>query len=306
MGQQFCTSCGAKLNDGTRFCENCGAKVEEIPAPTASSPEITETGPSSAPETAPDRKFPVVIVAVIIIGLVALGAAAFFLLPMLQGGPLPALPGQTTTIPTTIPTPEPTTPVTTVITTAPTPTPEPFPDAYRIKEIFSFNEGKYASRATVYRYWINETYHWHNDMDNKYYTEPVRPAPGYKYVFIFVNIENIGTDAYPYPKSNLITLISEGNEYHVDTSHYLPDKSGNLKATPIEVQEIEFLSDYFNLEHVEDYGYSHATMSDFIYPGQGNAIDGYLIYRVPESLDPKKTYVHIVFDGQDQAVWKLT
>ena len=306
MGQQFCTACGSKLTPGTKFCENCGAPVEPAPPGAAvSSPVIPAQIPPADPAPGSKRISPLVIVAGIMIVLVIIAAAAaLVILPNVLGGSLPSLPGQATTVPTTIPTPVPTTiPVT--VTTVPTPVPDPFPDAYHIRELFSYNEGKYASRATVYRYWVNETYHWHNDLDNKYYTEPGRPDPASKYLLVFVNIENLGSDGYPYPKSNMIVIHNGGQVYHVDTAHFLPDKSGGRDETPVEIQEIELFSDYYNLEHVEDYGYSHGTTQDFVYPGQGNAVDGYLIYKVPASLKPEESYVEIVFDGQDHAVWKL-
>jgi hypothetical protein len=93
--------------------------------------------------------------------------------------------------------------------------------------------------------------------------------------------------------------------YGIDESHYIPDKTGNLEATPIEVGEFVNMYDLFNTERVEDYGLSHGTMSDFVYPGESNAIDGYLIYEVPQSLTPDKTFVDISFNSQDRAVWKL-
>lgn len=310
MGQKFCTVCGAQLAGGIRFCESCGAPVEPEPSVQATaSPGMNRvsgvgSNTTPAPPGTGTGKFPVTIVAGVVIVLIIAALAVLVVLPKLQDGSLTNLAGQQTPVPTTLPAPAPTT-VTVVTTLAPTPPPDPFPDAYALRELFNFNEGKYASRATVYRYWMNETYQWHNDMDNRYYTEPGRPNPDYKYLLIFVNIENLGSDGYPYPKSNMIVVHNADNLYRVDTSHYLPDKAGDAKATPIEIMEVEHMSDYFNLERVEDYGYSHGTTQDFIYPGQGNAIDGYLIYKVPASLTPENTYVEIVFDGQDRAVWKL-
>jgi len=307
MGQQFCTECGAKLAKGTRFCESCGAPVEQV-TPSADSSPAPGTIPQNppVPETGVPGRFPVRIIAGIIILLIIAAVAVLVLLPKLQDGTLPGLGGQQpaptpTIIATPVPVPE------TVVTTAlPTPPPDPFPEAYAVGELFYYNnESKYTSRATVYRYWMNETYQWHNDMDNKYYTEPGRPNPDYKYLLIFVNIENLGSDAYPYPKSNMIVVHNGGNLYRVDTSHYLPDKAGNPKATAVEIQEIEHMPDYFNFELVEDYGYSHGTTQDFVFPGKGNAVDGYLIYNVPATLSLENTYVEIVFDGQDRAVWKL-
>jgi hypothetical protein len=308
MGQQFCTVCGAKLSEGLKFCESCGTPVElKQASPVTVSSPVQGPPPGPVAGTPPDGsagKFPMKIIAGIVIVLVIAAALILVVLPKIQGGSLPVLPGQVSPTPTIITTPTPA-PVTIVTTVVPTNPPDPFPNAYKLRELFNFNEGKYKSRATVYRYWINETYHWHNDMDNKYYTEPDRPKPDYKYLLIFVNIENIGSDGYPYPKANMIVVHNNGNLYKVDSTHYLPDKAGNLKATPIEILELETQSDYFKIERVEDYGFSHATTQDFVNPGQGNAVDGYLIYNVPDSLTPENTYVEIVFDGQDRAVWKL-
>jgi len=43
-----------------------------------------------------------------------------------------------------------------------------------------------------------------------------------------------------------------------------------------------------------------------IYPKKSNAIDGYLVYGVPESLTPENAYAEIVFNGNEVGVWKLT
>lgn len=310
MVQKYCTICGAVLSEGVKFCENCGASVEKIPKAYAPSPVPTAPFMAAPPKgTKPKGTLPAKIIAGIIIVLVLMaGAAYFFVLPKLSGSNiLPILtketeftastPSQTTVIVTThISTAIPTTIV-------PITTPIQFPDAYSIGELFNFNEGKYASRATVYRVWMNETYQWHNDIDNRYYTQ--HPKAGNKYLLVYVNIENLGSTAYSYPKSSTILLHNEGNIYTVDASHSLPDKAGDRKAKPIEILETGHQSDFFKMENVEDYGYSHGMTQDFVYPGQGNAIDGYLIYEVPASLTPENTYVEIVFAGPYRAVWKL-
>ena len=310
MVQKYCTICGSVLSEGVKFCEHCGAAVEKIhktypPSPVSPAPFMA----TPPPGTKPKGTLPAKIIAGIIIVLVLLaGAAYIFILPKLSGSNIlpvspkgtefaASTPSQTTVIVTThISTPIPTTIV-------PTNTPIQFPDAYSIGELFNFNEGKYASRATVYRVWMNETYQWHNDKDNLYYTQ--HPKAGNKYLMVYVNIENLGSTAYVYPKSSTIILHNDGNIYTIDASHSLPDKAGDRKEKPIEILEIEHQSDFFKMENVEDYGYSHGMVQDFVYPGQGNAIDGYMIYEVPASLTPENTYVEIVFAGPYRAVWKL-
>lgn len=279
-------------------------------------PESPEPSPAAVPSRLPvitkppppplqlvNRNRNIAIVAVVIVVIISAAAVFALLQPALSSGTgvLPV----STPVPVPIPTTATTDPTTIVTTTVPIPPPDPFPDSYSLREWFTYNEGKYASKATVYRYWINETYHWHNDKDNHYYTEPQRLDPSYKYLLIYVAIVNMGTTAYPYPKSNQIFVHYDGRIYMVDETHYLPDKAESVKATPIEIYEIQQQSDLFNSEFVEDYGYSHGTTSDFIYPGQSNAIDGYLIYKVPASLTVDNAYVEIIFDGDDRAVWKL-
>jgi hypothetical protein len=309
MGQKFCTICGSVLTEGVKFCENCGAAVEQ-PSPTSTPSPVSlfplpdsVPPPAALPKGNPMMK---IIVGIVIVLVVLAGAVFFLVLPKMSGSGIPSTAPEgagftaASPSPTTVSVTTPTPVITTIV---PTPPPDPFPDAYPVRKIFSFNEDKYASKATVYRYWVNDTYQWHSDSDNRYYTQ--KPKAGNKYLLVFVNIENIGTDGYPYPKANSIVVHNGGNVYYVDTSHYLPDKSGNRKATAIEIQELEHQSDFFNMERVEDYGYSHGTTQDFVNPGQGNAIDGYLIYEIPASLTPENTYVEIVFDGQDRNVWKL-
>ncbi|WAC04397.1 MAG: hypothetical protein OS112_07960 [Methanoregula sp.] len=247
-----------------------------------------------------------VVIAAGVIIIIVLAAGYLVVLPRLSGtsGLLTGVVSPITQTPTMTITVSPTT-ISQTSTTVPTPMPDPFPNALPLKKWFPFSEGKTASEGTVYRYWINETYHWHNDADNKWYAEPMRPDPEHKYLFVFANVVNRGDTAFPYPKSNSIYVHYNGNVYTVDSSHYIPDKAGNREATPIEIGEIQYQSDLFNMEYVEDYGYSHGTTSNFVYPGTSNAIDGYLIYKVPVSLTPEQTFVEIVFTDKEKAVWKL-
>ncbi|OPY39350.1 MAG: hypothetical protein A4E35_00121 [Methanoregula sp. PtaU1.Bin051] len=330
----YCTSCGKEYPKGHKFCEYCGAPVgkrEPMPPPpppppppamqeTLMEPELPAEQPEPSLEQAsgsPPPPVPVtagrseytrapvpktmkILLAAVIV-IITIGCILYVALSKPASGI--QIPRVVTTASTTVPATTVPTPTVVPTTVVPTPTPDPFPDALSLNEWFNYNEGKYASKATIYRYWINGTYQWHNDMDNHYYTQS--PKAGNKYLFIYAAIVHTGTTAYPYPKSSRIYVYYNGSRYTVDPSHYLPDKAEDRDATPIEIYELEQQYDLFNAERVEDYGYSHGTTSDFIYPGQSNAIDGYLIYEVPASLTPDKTYVEIVFDSDDRAVWKL-
>lgn len=317
---QSCTSCGKEVAPHQKFCRYCGAPVAELPPPPPPPalqqsppplvPSVQEPGPPHFPGAGDSRtprriqKNTFMIAAVVI--LVVLGITCLYCIALprspdtpTQGGvPVGSTPQApaATTPPVTVATPP--------ATTVPTPAPDPFPGALSLKEWFSFGKGKVESRVTVYRFWMNDTYQWHNDMDAKWYTQ--RPEPGNKYLFVFVNIVNQGTTRVWYPKADNFVLHYNSMEYHPDPTHYIPDKSGgNLKATPIEVGEVQFYPKLFGAEYVEDFGLSHGTMSDFVYPGESNAVDGYIIYKVPSSLTAGESYVAVSFNSMDSAVWKL-
>jgi hypothetical protein len=151
---------------------------------------------------------------------------------------------------------------------------------------------------------MNDTYQWHNDKDNKWY--PQTAKAGNKYLLVFVCIVNRGDMRVWYPKANSIIVHYNNQVFSADPSHYIPDKSGgNVKATPVEIREVQFFPKLFGAEYVEDFGLSHGTMSDFVYPGESNAVDGYIIYEVPSSMTAGTSYVEIAFNNEDRAVWKL-
>jgi hypothetical protein len=303
----ICTVCGTESGEGKKFCENCGTPLNQTPPPPkpliSADPDPMVLPPADRP---PSRgtasSITVKIIGGIIIVLIIAAVFLFIILPALYSGSdrnsngIGSPPG-TLTPATTIPvTAVPTTPL-------PTPTPDPFPNALDLKEGLPFGEGTIESEGTVYRIWMNETYNWHNDMDNKYYVQ--KPRSGNKYLFVFVNVFNKGDTRIWPPDSDNIRVYFEKKYYSPDPTHYLPDKSSNRKATAIEVKEVQYFPKYFGTEYVEDFGYSHGSQLAYLYPGKSNAIDGYLVYEVPASLSAEKAYVEIVFNGKTTGVWKL-
>ena len=311
MGQKFCVGCGAALSEGIKFCENCGIPVEQGSPPAQ--PPLAEVKKPSPPAVAPapprsggSGKAPVKIIAGVLIILLIAAAAVFVVLPKISGtsgGASPGSPSGTATGITTTKIPVITSSATVAQTTVPAPASDPFPNALMLRDGFPFGEGNVASEGTVYRIWVNDTYSWHNDKDNNYYVQ--QPKAGNKFLFVFVNVYNKGdTRGWP-PTSGSIRVLYNGNVYSPDPTHYLPDKSSNQEATPVEVKEVQYFSKLFGSEYVEDYGYSHGTQTSYLYPGKSNAIDGYLIYQVPRSFTPSNGYAQIDFNGKDTGVWKL-
>jgi hypothetical protein len=310
MGQKFCTTCGAVLSEGKKFCERCGSPVVSDPVGSVPQSAVPVGPPAgiasgvSSPERPKGTKKQLLVAAGILLLVIAAGAG-FFLLPKLSGtGTSPGwLPGSVMTAQTTVPVTTASLPAAITTTSTPIPEPDPFPGALNLKDRFPFGSEKVASEATVYRYWINDTYEWHNDMDNHYYVQS--PKAGNKYLFVFVQMINIGDTRVWFPAAGSVVVNYNGVRYYQDQSHYKPDKAHDVKETPVEVKEIQYFHTLNGDEFVEDFGFSHGTELAYLYPGSSNAVDGYIIYEVPKSLNPEETYVMIPFNGQDQGVWKL-
>jgi hypothetical protein len=310
MDQKYCTACGAALTDGLKFCEHCGSPVVPDLTGTVPQPAVTVVPPSGL---SPAGSLPargkgsrnIIIGAGVILLLVIAAGAVFFILPHLSAAGISqgVLPGPVTTARTSTTVLPESLPATPSTTSTPTPAPDPFPGALDLKERFPFGSQKVASEATVYRYWINDTYEWHNDKDNHYYVQS--PGAGNKYLFIFVQLVNIGDTRVWFPSAGSVVVNYHGTSYYQDQSHYKPNKASNVKATPVEVKEIQYFQKLNGDEYVEDFGFSHGTELAYLYPGSSNAVDGYIMYEVPKSLNPEETYVVIPFNGQDQGVWRL-
>ena len=310
MAQKFCTSCGETLSEDLKFCQKCGTPVVKPSLPPQTTvPGLPESSTAGAPPLplppAGKKGLPVPILAAGILLLVIVAVVSFFIIPFLSGtGAVPGITAGQVTSAETKTTVVTTAPALTPATTAtPTPRPDPFPDAMKLKDRFSFGTGSVVSDAAVYRFWINDTYEWHNDKDNRYYVE--KPRAGNKFLFVFVQMQNKGDYRVWFPDSGKISVYYNGVIYTEDTSHYKPDKGADEEATPIEVKEVMYYHKLNGDEYVEDFGFSHGTELAYLYPGTSNAVDGYIVYQVPQSLVPEETYVLIPFNAQDSGIWKL-
>ncbi len=191
------------------------------------------------------------------------------------------------------------------LSTAPSPAPAvQFPGAKALGEMVPFGSGDVTSEGTVYRYWLNDTYQWHNIMDNKYYTQ--YPRKGSRYLIVFISMVNRGNTRVWPPSSAAIHLWYDGKEWPLDPDHALPDQTNGINDMTTRIGEIQYYHQLYSSELVTDYGYSHGMKLNFLYPGESNALDGYLIYVVPASLAINQTYVQIVFNGNDTGEWRLS
>jgi hypothetical protein len=294
MEEKQCPSCGSAVSEGVKYCEDCGAAING--PTTGGSTQSDSTGQTG--QQAGGKKHILLIAGIAVVLVIAAAAIFGIMIGGKIAGSTPSPGGTTpkstitTGIETTIP-----------ATAAPTPAPDPYPDALKLKSIFPFGSGSVASEAIVYRYWVNDTYQWLNPSDNKYYIQ--KPSPGYRYLFVFVEMTNRGDTRVWFLPATAVQVYFDGTLCQHDQDHYLPDKSVSAKQKPLLIKEVQYFRQMNNDEFAEDFGYIHGNRPDFLYPGDSNAIDGYIIYEVPLSFAPDQAYVVIPFNGKDTGVWKF-
>jgi len=174
----------------------------------------------------------------------------------------------------------------------------------KLNQAFLFGDHtRWNSEIAVNRIWINDTYRWYNPEELGYDTR-VAPA-GKKYLFIFLSVINHGTERAPLPPHENIYVIGDNAVIAPYAFHPLPMKNMDSAPRIARIAEIEYFRKIHSSELVEDYGYSHGQKLGYVIPGESNAVEGYIIYEVPISMTPDKTYVTVTLPDQTEAVWVL-
>lgn len=187
----------------------------------------------------------------------------------------------------------------------------------KLKRPFSFirenaiGEKDLSVHATIYDYREFNKYHWFNPTDYKYYTQYANT--GQKYLFIFANIYSddiIGQDVrFWIPKDSTIIVEAKNNIYS-------PIKF--IKQLRIkELEEISNMNDnnkvkYFNTISLysssSEYSNTAGEYSENIEVLKGgisNAIDGYLVYEIPENIKIEDITIWWNIHNFGQSGWKL-
>jgi hypothetical protein len=174
----------------------------------------------------------------------------------------------------------------------------------KLQQVFLFGNGtRWSSEIAVNRIWINDTYRWYNPEELQY-DKRIAPA-GKKYLLVFLSIINRGTERAPLPPHENIYVICDNAVIAPYALHPLPMK--NMDSTPriARIAEIEYFRKTYSSELVEDYGYSHGQKLGYVLPGESNAVEGYIIYEVPVSMIPEKTYATVTLPDKSESIWVL-
>ena len=192
-------------------------------------------------------------------------------------------------------------PVTASPTPELTPTPDPFPHALPLNTPVSFGSGKKTGELIVTGYKVRPTFgwvdpSWNSPREQKESSDPLdtqlgyntkTPQTGNTFLFVYLTAACTGTEAAWAPSPAQIVVMSEGT-----TSSY------TTLAGSQTVVDGELGSQY-------DFQIGVGGTGGYIQPGKSNTVKGFLIYEVPASFSPERTYVVANADAQTQGVWRL-
>jgi phosphate transport system permease protein len=217
----------------------------------------------------------------------------------------------------------------------------PVKDALSLGESYHYGDATRTCSATVYDYTVLPFYFWWF-IDYNRFVQQI-PHTGNSYLVVFIRIEDTGTNSALVPSAEKIQISNNGKTYShepyfntsVLSSYQIDYYSDHYEQLPYQwVREIgQDKRDYAFLTRYNIFGgwnfvsnpivKETATVSTitstgssssnngkgfFIKPGPGNAIDGYLVFEVPDSVvkqDIDKTYVDISFNANSGTRWRL-
>ena len=204
------------------------------------------------------------------------------------------------TIQTTAPTQAPV-PTTEVMAPSPTPTPVPYPGALPPGQYASFGKGDMTGNATILRYAVMGNYNWTSptfssvrdlsqsggayDVQHGYST--TRPKAGDTFLFIYVRVVNTGPKAVYAPSASQFVVSIDGKTYNYSS----------VESADVTIDKVSGTQ--------YDYQLGKGGVVGYVQPGESNAAEGYLIYEVPQSFVPERTYIVSNLDYQTRAVWNL-
>lgn len=169
--------------------------------------------------------------------------------------------------------------------------------------------------VVVYDHKFLSSYTWWSDANGQYYREV--PAPGYKYLIVFVHEEVFGDPKFNIPNMPILdaadfVVQNKQNFYYNDTTYNPVDR----------ILEFDTKGDYYGISRVGAFGYTRifvgqstlyntqfggwiAEQKTDVYTGLGNAVDGYIVYQVPSYATDSDTFLVGNFGTQGNAYWRF-
>jgi len=219
-----------------------------------------------------------------------------------------------TTQPLTTPVPvvtEETTPVETPVPTTPTQVPVPPRVTLALGEEYRYGPAGFTIKASVTRYRYLDRYHWLDPTSGLFF--PQLPDVGNRFLFVYIHMVNLGSVAQWIPSADAFSLcgiLPSGdnscytNLPYQNTTGYDETALERLNSTYQWIREVGVNErDYAYLRNSWYLSSGHA--GGFLWPGESNAINGYLVYEVPRNLSVENTLISVWFNNQSSATWAL-
>ena len=194
-------------------------------------------------------------------------------------------------------------PVTTTLSAPPTPVPEPtlYPGAMAPGTVVPFGIGGSNGTATVHGAQVRTEYVYTSAKFNSQaeqreaggplgtqYPYNTEHAPaGTQFVVVFIRLENTGQAVMVAPSPAEFLLNYNGSNYH-----YSPVDGPDIVTYNIPGSQYDYLI-------------GPGGEAGRIIPGQSNAIDGFLIYVIPGTVELSRATLVVALDPQHTAVWRL-
>jgi hypothetical protein len=158
---------------------------------------------------------------------------------------------------------------------------------------------------SVYDYEMFDSYQWYSPGTAKYFYQ--RAPEGMKYLFVFIRMELEGTTSRNDPFTFAFTSKYYGAQYQ---GRLWPEDDQHKKG--IEIKEMQTHQTVQGMQPF-DYGWARLykgnrdeyIFTDTISVGKSNAMDGYIIYVIPEGAGPDDVIITADFQGWGVAWWKL-
>jgi phosphate transport system permease protein len=215
----------------------------------------------------------------------------------------------------------------------------PRKNALSVGESYWYGDTQHTCRATIYDYKVLPFYFWWWIDYNRFV--PQIPPAGQSYLVVFVRIENVGTQSAIIPSADRFNVsyngYSSGRLPYLNTSLISTWQSSQLGAENRREQYYQWIReigqdkrDYayvtgenlFKSDNSTSWGNETTTATTsttvnttntsayngaFLKPGRSQAVDGYLIFPVPDAAtkDLNNTYVDVAFNSLSRARWKL-
>jgi phosphate transport system permease protein len=216
----------------------------------------------------------------------------------------------------------------------------PVKDALSLGEVYQYGDASHRVSATVYDYRVLPYYFWWF-IDYNRFVQSV-PANGNSYLVVFIRLENTGSKSIIIPTADQFVVENNGKKYerhpYMNLSVISSYQATELRNANTREQYYQWIRELG--QDKRDYAYltgemyyedlwamnqtanstssSRNSTSDnstviteydwfYLKPGPGHAIDGYLVYDVPDEIlrNPENLMMTVSFNQNSGTRWRL-